>query len=91
MFEIDDKNYFVIVTIDEDDDIYIVKCSKQVNDDDFLSYPLGSLGDNNISCDWAEDKPIGVYRLDLDVTRDDDGDIEEIIVAKNELLYEVTE
>jgi hypothetical protein len=93
MFSIDDKNYWIVVVKDENLDVFVVKCSDDVrnHEDEVLPYGLSSLVDNEIQADWADSLPIGVYKLELELVNDANGDLETVNVANYEPLFEVTE
>jgi hypothetical protein len=93
MFSIDDKNYWIVVVKDENEAVFVVKHSDDVgnHEDEVLPYGLSSLMDNEIDYTWADPLPIGVYKLELELVNDANGDLEMVNVAAHELLFEVTE
>ena len=91
MFSLDDKSYWIIVTKDESDELYAIKQSQDVYDEDLVPYPSDTLGYNDIDEEWANGKPTGVYRLEVEAVKDEDGDLQEVKVIASELLYEIKE
>ena len=90
MFALDDKDYWCIVAIDEDEEMWILKQSKDASNDDILiTYESASC--NEIDTKWADDEPQGIYKLELEPVLDSDGDIESFNVPKHDRLYEITE
>ena len=87
MLKIDDKDYWVIVSISEDNEIYILKASKDLEDDEFLECACGTFEYNSISTKWADDLDIGIYKVELEFEKDDDGDFEDFTITTSTPLF----
>lgn len=88
MFDIDSKEYWAVVAKDEHGDLWVMKQSKDCYADDILEYGGSSLDDNNVDTAWAENYPVGIYKIELQPVMDGDN-IDEIKVISNQQLYEV--
>jgi hypothetical protein len=91
MFNIDEKDYWVITSVSENGEIYLIKISPDLIKEDHIDtcFGLGTIEEHGIPYDWRSGLPEGIYKVELTAKKDINDDyIEEFTVDKITMLYQ---